>query len=490
MGLVFWRTVAGIRAVARMVVIVAFLYMTFAVLAQVFGRYVFNYSISWSEETARFAQIWVVLIGAGITMQRGLHVAVDSLATLLPLGAARALKIVVAAGCLWFLGVVLYASLPLLQLGWSFETSPVLLIPMWTIYACLPLGAAYFALETVLSVIDRGSTLRHAPVGRDGVAGMTFAFTAFLLLLAVGMPVVFVLGIAAALTLILLEPNIPITIVAQRIYDGLDSFVIMAIPFFVFAGAIMEVGGISRRIVDFATAMVGWIVGSLLMVSVVAATGIAAISGSGSADVAAVSAIMQPELKRRKYDIDFSAAMIASAGSLAQIIPPSLMMVMVAFLSNLSVGALFLSGVIPGLIMSAGLLICSYVHALRGGPQYREVQPFTLNRLGRTFVVALPSLGLPVIIIGGIVGGVFTATEAAAVAVFYGLFISIFIHHDMKISQIPELVLRAASLSAAVMMIIGTASIFGWLVANATCRRNLPPGSRPWRTSRGSICCW
>ena len=305
---------------------------------------------------------------------------------------------------------------------------------------------------------------------------MIFAFSAFLLLLAMGMPIVFVLGIAAALTLILLEPNIPITIVAQRIYDGLDSFVIMAIPFFVFAGAIMEVGGISRRIVDFASAMVGWVVGSLLMVSVVAATGIAAISGSGSADVAAVSAIMQPELKRRKYDIDFSAAMIASAGSLAQIIPPSLMMVMVAFLSNMSVGALFLSGVIPGLIMSAGLLICSYMHAVRGGPQYREVQPFTLKRLGRTFVVALPSLGMPVIIIGGIVGGVFTATEAAAVAVFYGLFISIFVHRDMKISQVPMLVLRAASLSAAVMTIIGTASIFGWLVANA----NVPAQLAAW----------
>jgi len=305
---------------------------------------------------------------------------------------------------------------------------------------------------------------------------MILAFTAFLLLLAIGMPVVFVLGIAAALTLILLEPGIPITIVAQRLYDGLDSFVIMAIPFFVFAGAIMEAGGISRRIVDLASAIVGWIVGSVLMVSVVAATGIAAISGSGSADVAAVSAIMQPELKRRRYDIDFAAAMIASAGSLAQIIPPSLMMVMVAFLSNLSVGALFLAGVIPGLIISAGLLVCSYLHAVRGGPQYREVQPFTLNRLGRTFVAALPSLGMPVIIIGGIVGGVFTATEAAAVAVLYGLIISIFIHRDMKISHIPKLVLRAASLSAAVMTIIGTASIFGWLVANA----NVPGQLAAW----------
>lgn len=150
-----WRIIAGIRAVTAGVVIVCFIYMTVAVLAQVFGRYLFNYSISWTEETARFAQIWVVLIGAGITMRRGLHVAIDSLPAMLPLRVARIVKVAISAGCLWFLGVVVYGSVPLLQLGWSFETSPVLLIPMWIIYSCIPLGAAYFGLEIVLSVVDR-----------------------------------------------------------------------------------------------------------------------------------------------------------------------------------------------------------------------------------------------------------------------------------------------------------------------------------------------
>ena len=305
---------------------------------------------------------------------------------------------------------------------------------------------------------------------------MIFAFSAFLFFLAIGTPVVFVLGIAAALTLILLQPEIPITIVAQRIYDGLNSFTLMAIPFFIFAGAIMDVGGISRRIVDFATALVGWIVGSLLMVSVVAATGLAAISGSGSADVAAISAIMQPELRRRRYDIDFSAGVIACAGSLAQVIPPSLMMVVVALVSNLSVGAMFLAGVLPGLLTVPGLLGSAYLHARRGGPQYREVQPFTLARLGRTFWAAIPALGMPVIIIGGIVGGVFTPTEAAAVAVLYGLAVAMFVYRDLKVRELPALILRAASLTAAVMTIIGTASIFGWLVASA----NVPAMLAAW----------
>ena len=304
---------------------------------------------------------------------------------------------------------------------------------------------------------------------------MIFAFSAFLAFLLIGTPIVFVLGIAATLTL-LLTTDVPLTIVSQRVYDGLNSFTIMAIPFFVFAGAIMDAGGISRRIVDFATALVGWIVGSLLMVSVVAATGLAAISGSGSADVAAISSIMQPELRRRRYDIDFSAAVIACAGSLAQVIPPSLMMVVVALVSNLSVGAMFLAGVLPGLMTVPGLLIAAWLHARRGGPQYREVQPFTAARLRRTFVRALPALGMPVIIIGGIVGGVFTPTEAAAVAVLYGLVIAMFIHRDLRVRDLPGLVLRAAALSAAVMVIIGTASIFGWLVANA----NVPAHLAAW----------
>jgi len=303
-----------------------------------------------------------------------------------------------------------------------------------------------------------------------------FAFSAFLIFLALGTPIVFVLGIAATLTLMLTQPDIPITIVSQRIYDGLNSFTIMAIPFFIFAGAIMDAGGISRRIVEFASALVGWIIGSLLMVSVVAATGMAAISGSGSADVAAISAIMQPELRRRKYDIDFSAAIIACAGSLAQIIPPSLMMVMVALVSNLSVGAMFLAGVVPGLLIVPGLLASAYLHARRGGPQYREVQPFSFSRLVRTFWAAVPALGMPVIIIGGIVGGVFTPTEAAAVAVLYGVLVAMFVYRELALRDLPGLILRAAALSAAVMIIIGTASIFGWLVASA----NVPAHLAAW----------
>lgn len=295
---------------------------------------------------------------------------------------------------------------------------------------------------------------------------MTIAFLAFFFFLTVGMPIVFVLGMSGALA-ILLTTDVPMVIVSQRIFNGLNSFTIMAIPFFIFAGAIMDVGGISRRIIDLAMAIVGWITGSLLLVSVVSATALAAISGSGSADTAAVSSIMQPELRRRRYDVDFAAGAIASAGSLAQIIPPSLIMVVVAAVTSQSTGAMFLSGILPGLLAAALLLAVCYLHAVRGGSQYRDVEPFTAGRLVRSFIAAIPALGMPVIIIGGIVGGVFTATEAAAVAGAYSVLVSFFIYRELTLQSLRIAIVRTVSLSSAVMIIIGTANVFGWLIAES-----------------------
>lgn len=294
---------------------------------------------------------------------------------------------------------------------------------------------------------------------------MVVILVCFLLLLLLGVPVVFVLG-ASAVVALLTTTEVPMVIVTQRIFAGLDSFTLMAIPFFVFAGIIMDAGGISNRIVNFASALVGWITGSLYLVSCVAAAGLAAISGSGSADTAAISSIMQPQLKRRRYDVDFGAAVIACAGALAQVIPPSLTMVIIAVISNLSIGALFLSGVVPGLLCICAIMVSAYVYARKGGSQYRETESFTVKRLLRTAYEALPAFGMPLLILGGILGGAFTPTEAAAVSGLYGVLVGLFVYRELKVSDLPQLILRAASLSAAVMLIIGTASVFAWLIAN------------------------
>jgi len=290
-----------------------------------------------------------------------------------------------------------------------------------------------------------------------------FAFVVFLLL---GMPVVFVLGLTGASALVF-GSDVPITLISERIFAGLNSFTIMAIPFFVFAGAIMEGGGLSRRIVDFAMALIGWVSGSLYLVSVVTATALAAISGSGSADAAAVSSIMQPEIKRRKYDTDFAAALIASSSSLAQIIPPSLLLVVVASISAQSTGALFVAGILPGVLAALGLLLMAYFHARKAGGQYTETsQTFSLGHLLQTLWAALPALVMPVIIVGGIISGIFTATEAAAVAALYSLLVGAVIYRELHFKQLRTAILRTAILSSAVMLIIGAANVFAWLIAS------------------------
>ena len=293
---------------------------------------------------------------------------------------------------------------------------------------------------------------------------MGLIFFLFIFLLIFGTPIVFSLGIAATLTL--MAYDVPLALVAQRMYGGLDKFTIMAIPFFILTGIIMEKGGIARRIIDFATALVGWVTGSLYLVAVVAGTGLAAISGSGSADTAAMSSIMLPQMRKRKYNIDFAAAIMASSGSLGTIIPPSIMMVVLATISNQSVGAMFLAGIFPGLLCALFLLISGYARAKLNTEEAKDFTPFSFINLVKTFFKAIPALTLPVIIVGGIIGGIFTPTEAASVSVIVGLFISIFIYREIKFKDLYEIILKAATIASTVMLIIATASIFSWFIAS------------------------
>lgn len=306
---------------------------------------------------------------------------------------------------------------------------------------------------------------------------MAIAFIGFLLLLVSGIPIVLALGIAGLLT-IEFSTGAPVSIVAQRIYGGISSFTLMAIPFFVTAGLLMEAGGVARRFVTLAEALVGWITGSLYMVATVTGTGLAAISGSGSADTAAISAVMVPEMRKRGYDIDLAAAVIAASGSLASVIPPSIVMIIIAITSNQSIGAMFLGGVVPGLMIMLFLMIGCWIYCRNRLEIYQDSQPFTLARLWRGLLDAAPGLIIPVIVVGGIIGGVFTATEAACVALFATLIITMLIYREIKPRDLPAILLRAISLSATVLIIVATASIFTWVVATM----GLPAMLNDWLT--------
>jgi tripartite ATP-independent transporter DctM subunit len=283
-----------------------------------------------------------------------------------------------------------------------------------------------------------------------------------LLLFAINAPIAIAIGVASLLA-ILIQGNFPVMMVVQKMFGGMDSFHLMAVPLFMFTGVIMEAGGISRRIIDFANALVGWLPGGLAAVTVVSAMFFAGISGSAAADAAAVGAILIPAMKKSGYESDFAAAVQASGGSIGVIIPPSIPMIIFGFLTGASIGQLFAGGILPGILIGFSLIAVATVISHKKG--YSATSAFTLKDIGVTFKRALLALGAPVIILGGILFGIFTATESAAVAVVYALIVGMLVYKKIKIRDLFPLFRDGAVTSAIVMFIIATASVFSWIAS-------------------------
>jgi C4-dicarboxylate transporter DctM subunit len=275
------------------------------------------------------------------------------------------------------------------------------------------------------------------------------------------MPIAFSLGVASVTTL-QYGSNLPLTLAAQRLFTGTDSFPLMAIPFFMLAGELMESGGISRRLFDFAHAIVGFVYGGLAMVAVVAAMFFAGISGAAAADTAAVGAVSIPAMIRKGYKKGFAAAVQAAGGSIGVIIPPSIPMIIFGVVGGVSIGKMFMGGFIPGLLIGGGLMATSYFLAKNAG--YEKDAFMGFREILRTFWGAFWALLMPVIILGGILGGIFTPTEAAVVAALYGLAIGFLVYRELRPKDLPRIFARAAISTSTVMLLIATANIFGWIL--------------------------
>jgi C4-dicarboxylate transporter DctM subunit len=285
-----------------------------------------------------------------------------------------------------------------------------------------------------------------------------------LFLIIIGMPVAFALGVGS-LGALLVDANLPITLVPQRMFTALDSWPIMAVPLFMLAGGLMDRGGMSRRIVEFASACFCFVRGSLGMVTVMASMVFAGISGSSTADTAAVGSILLPAMRQRGYDMRFAAALQAAGGAIGPVIPPSILMIVIGYVTGTSVAQLFLAGVVPGVMIGVALMVVAYRHALRAGPDFDAPVPLEMKRVLDTGVKSLPALGLPFLIVFGILGGVFTATEAAAAAVVYGLVVGLFLYGELSWRDLPSIALEAAERACVVLFIAATAMLFAWLVA-------------------------
>ena len=280
--------------------------------------------------------------------------------------------------------------------------------------------------------------------------------------LLASVPIAVALGLSALAGLLLIAPD-ALVLMPQKIMSGIDAFTLLAIPLFILAGTIMGRGGIARRIVNLALIFVGRVRGGLGFVVILSTMFFSGVCGSASADTAAIGATTMPEMLRRKYPKPFATALLAASGATASIIPPSIDLIIIGVVSGISIGGLFAAGLLPGAVNAVALMALCYYYGRRLDLPIAD--PTTWREKFGIFADGILALLMPVIILGGILGGVFTPTEASGVAVVYGLIVSLFAYKELTLAELPEVFLEAARLTGMVMLVLAMASAFSFVLA-------------------------
>lgn len=287
-------------------------------------------------------------------------------------------------------------------------------------------------------------------------------FGLFFVLMLFGVPIA--LAIGASTMVALSQSGVPLMVVTQQMFQGINSFALVAIPMFILAGDLMAQGKVSERLVNFADSLFGFLRGGLSLVSVMAGMFFAAISGSGAATTAAVGSSLVPELRKKGYDPASAASLIAASGTLGVVIPPSVPMIIYAVIAQQSVTELFLNGFLPGLAMGLGLMAIAIVQAYKRN--YPKGTPLSLTTIWRTLKSASWGLMTPVIILGGIFSGIFTPSEAAVIAVNYALIVSLFVYRDLKLADVYRILIRSAITTSVIMLVIATSAVLSWTLSS------------------------
>ena len=320
---------------------------------------------------------------------------------------------------------------------------------------------------TVLS----GIAVTLLAIAMFGNAGIIFALLVALML--TGMPISIALGLTV-LTFVFTMTKVPIESVALKLFTGIEKFEIMAVPFFILAGNFLTHGGVARRMINFATAMVGHLHGGLALAGIVACAMFALVCGSSVATVVAIGSIILPEMVRNGYPMRFGAGVITVAGSLGILMLPSIPKVIYAIATNTSIGALFVAGLLPGIMLTT--MLCTVTWFIARKNNYPRMQKHTWAGRWKAFRSSVWGLMLVVIIIGGIYSGLFTATEAAAMAAVYSFFVSVFVYKDLKMKDVPKVLLNSANMSAMLLYIITNAVLFSFILTN----ENIPQALADW----------
>lgn len=491
--------------------------------------------VSWAQELCIYMFIWMAKFGAAYGVRTGIHVGVDVLVNLLPVRSRKQVILFSLACGALFTGIV--AVFGGAFVGQMFETgqqSNDLEAPMWMIYLTLPLGSGLMCFRFlqvawwfywtgtlphrdaahVEGGIEDVSVLHPADAKTDdkperamsplgiililapililavcvahaaGVIVMpqgvraAILFVLLIALMLTGMPVSIALGLTVLAFMFTLT-DVRTESVALKLFTGLESFEIMAIPFFIMAGSFLTHGGVARRMINFATTMVGHWYGGLALAGVLACALFAAVSGSSPATVVAIGSVILPAMVAQGFPKRFGAGVITTSGSLGILIPPSIPMVLYAVATNSSVGKLFIAGIIPGIMLATMLGATTFYRAWRN--DYPRLNKATLAERVQTFRESIWGLLLIIIVIGGIYSGLFTPTEAAAMSAVYAFIVAVFVYKDLKLRDVPQVLLASANLSAMLLYIITNAVLFSFLLTY----ENIPQALAQWMIDQG-----
>jgi len=463
---------------------------------QVVGRHLLHRPLPWTEEVARLLLVWLMCVGGVRALQLSEHPRVTAVLRLLAPARRAGVELGVRVVLLAFL-LALVVPAVRLTLASTAERLPASGLSGAAISAALPAALLLMAGVLVAQLGREGRSLWRGgaglgwPLGAAGLclgsvlvplaagaAPLAVLVIGFVVTASLGLPLAFTLALTS-LTYLLGIGGVSLTILPIKILGGVDSFVLLAIPLFILAGALMESGGISERIVDLATALVGWVRGGLAMVTVVAEVLFSGISGSTAADVSAMSSLLVPSMKRAGYSGAESVSVVAASSAMGILVPPCLTMVVLGSLVNLSIVTLFLAGFVPALLLAAALLALIALRARRNA--WPVAARASGRELARAVRRALVPTGLPVLLFGGIFSGLTTVTEAALLAVVYALVSGLLVPAGIRPGHLVPLLSRSGVITAMTLWVLAAASGFAWILA----RERVPEALAEWVGAMG-----
>lgn len=448
-------------------------------VTQVIFRYGLNNSLPWPEEVARFGFVWVVFLGMPMAVLRDNHLRIDLIDKLTTSFGSRfsiMLRVVfVAAACF----ALAHHGFELVTRSMGF--TPALRMPIGWLYAAVPVGAVLSIIFLILAppkalpdwsgipLCCLGYGIYYAFVGPlvpiiGAIDSATMLVIVALVLVLLGVPIGFsmVISVLAAFAG---QPPLLLVTITQNMSSTVDSFTLMAIPFFITAAAVMNAGGITERLIGLAGHFVGHLRAGLGQVNILTSVMLGGVSGSSMADAGSTAKILVPEMEKDGYPRAFSCALTSASSVLSNLIPPSLGLIIYGALASVSVGALFVATIIPGVLVAFALSVTLYLISLRSG--YGAMAPRSSASIRwRAFLLALPALALPVIIVGGVRFGVFTATEAGAMAFVYAIFCGLVFYRMLTLGRFVSALREAVQDTVIVMFVVAAASPFAWILAS------------------------